>query len=265
MLFDENFEPERSAHSLLDVGLISKPSFEVLRNSVIEFINSKSNRGVVIRFVNAYSLSLAYQDIDYWSCLSKPGTNFIDGLPVAFFISLKYGQIHARLRGATFFRQALSLEDQNVTHMLVGTTTETLDHLNRKIQKDFPHSKIVCSYAPPYFERTNENEVAKIMTKINLYQPTFTWIALGTPKQDYVCNFIAERTKTIAVGIGAAFDFVAGTKPEAPRLLQKLGLEWMFRLVNEPARLWRRYLVGNLIFLGATLTELLMGTKKPRE
>ncbi len=82
------------------------------------------------------------------------------------------------------------------------------------------------------------------------------WVGLGTPRQDVVVSQLTGRTGAVAVGVGAAFDFLSGRKAEAPGILHRTGLEWVFRLATEPRRLWRRYLVGNSVFVGHAVRNL---------
>jgi len=97
---------------------------------------------------------------------------------------------------------------------------------------------------------------------INLANPDFLWIGLSTPKQEmWMANHKGDLPNLIMIGIGAAFDFHAGMKRQAPSWMQKIGLEWFFRLINEPNRLWRRYLLNNPSFVILVITQLL-GIKK---
>ncbi len=111
-----------------------------------------------------------------------------------------------------------------------------------------PGVQIVGSEAPPFgdFDGPTLDAATKRFVDSGA---DVVWVGLGTPKQDLVTAAFAERSDLTFVAIGAAFDFLAGTKPSAPRVMQDHGWEWLFRLYSEPRRLWRRYLVGNTIFI----------------
>ena len=94
------------------------------------------------------------------------------------------------------------------------------------------------------------------MDRILKSDAEIVWVGLGTPKQDYEAARLAGRLSMVFIAVGAAFDFVAGHKNEAPTLVQRAGLEWAYRLISEPRRLWRRYLFGNVRFLWAVIHRL---------
>ena len=122
--------------------------------------------------------------------------------------------------------------------------------LIQKLKKDFPNINIVGSFSPPVgsYEKLAEEEYVKniIDTK-----PDIIWVSLGFPKQELFINLFQEKynIESNLVGVGAVFEWVAGTKIKAPELLANLGLEWVLRILQEPRRLFRRYFVDNILFL----------------
>ena len=100
-----------------------------------------------------------------------------------------------------------------------------------------------------------EEEHRRIERDLLATRPHFVWVGLGTPQQDYFVSAWARRVPAVFLAVGAAFDFLSGNKREAPNWLHDTGLEWTFRLVTEPRRLWKRYLIGNSIFLWETLVR----------
>jgi N-acetylglucosaminyldiphosphoundecaprenol N-acetyl-beta-D-mannosaminyltransferase len=113
-----------------------------------------------------------------------------------------------------------------------------------------PGLRIAGTYAPP-FGPIEDEWLSELVSAIDRSDASIVWVAMGTPKQDWVSDHLARRTSRLVVGVGAAFDFAAGNRAEAPQILQMLALEWLFRLLTEPKRLWRRYLFGNIRFLWA--------------
>ena len=108
---------------------------------------------------------------------------------------------------------------------------------------------IVGEYAPP-FKSQHVQEDERVVDEINKLNPDVLWIGLGSPKQDYwMYHHRGKLNVPVMVGVGAAFDFIAGTKKQAPMWMRRSGLEWLFRLCSEPRRLWRRYLIGNARFI----------------
>jgi N-acetylglucosaminyldiphosphoundecaprenol N-acetyl-beta-D-mannosaminyltransferase len=124
------------------------------------------------------------------------------------------------------------------------------------IDKRFPGALIVGMISPPFHPLTDA-ERADQDSAINASDADVVWVGLGTPKQDFEAQRVCDECGVTTVAVGAAFDFVAGTKPEAPNWMRRLSLEWVFRLLTEPRRLWKRYLFGNTRFITIVLKESL--------
>ena len=129
-----------------------------------------------------------------------------------------------------------------------GGTPEVLDALLRELSARFPKLKIPFAFSPP-FRPLSEVEDAGVADAIDAAGVTILFVGLGCPKQERWMAAHRESLRCAMVGVGAAFDFIAGAKSQAPRWMQRMGLEWLFRLLAEPRRLWRRYLIGNPRFL----------------
>lgn len=142
-------------------------------------------------------------------------------------------------------------------HFLYGGTPEVVEELARRLQARFPGLQIAGTYAPPFRPLSGDEERATVAL-INDSAPDIVWVGLGTPKQDYwVARFRPWLAAPALIAIGAAFDFHAGRVRQAPPWLQRAGLEWLFRLSQEPRRLWRRYLLGNPRFVALALRQLI--------
>ncbi len=125
------------------------------------------------------------------------------------------------------------------------------DQLVAKLQERYPAFISVGTYSPPFRPMTPEEDEA-IVERINAAQPDLVWVGLSTPKQErWMAAHVGRLTAPALLGVGAAFDIHAGTLPQAPRWMQQRGLEWLYRLVREPRRLWRRYLSNNPRFVWA--------------
>jgi N-acetylglucosaminyldiphosphoundecaprenol N-acetyl-beta-D-mannosaminyltransferase len=134
-------------------------------------------------------------------------------------------------------------------HYFYGGTPETVELLVTRLRQRYPTLAIAGYRSPPYRPLTVEEDASDIMA-INATRPDYVWIGLGTPKQDiWMAEHVGRVEATALLGVGAAFDFSAGTKPRAPLWMQRSGLEWLFRLICEPRRLAGRYLIGNSSFI----------------
>lgn len=144
---------------------------------------------------------------------------------------------------------------RRLRHFYYGSTARVLDRLRDRLQQRFPGLEVVGMQAPPFRALTGE-EIQATASLINAARPDIVWVGLGTPKQDeWVGRFRSLLDAPVLVAVGAAFDFHAGTVRQAPRWMMRCGLEWFFRLLMEPRRLWRRYLVGNPRFVALVFRQ----------
>jgi N-acetylglucosaminyldiphosphoundecaprenol N-acetyl-beta-D-mannosaminyltransferase len=151
---------------------------------------------------------------------------------------------------------ALSLE-RGHRHYFYGGSPEVVERLVSRLTKRYP-GLVVAGHRSPPFRPMSEEEDAADVAAINEATPDYVWVGLGMPKQEkWMASHVGKIHATALIGVGAAFDFHAGTKPRAPRWMQRSGFEWLFRLVSEPRRLAHRYLIDNSIFVACTLRQLL--------
>jgi len=121
----------------------------------------------------------------------------------------------------------------------------------------YPDIQVVGVYSPPFRELTNEEE-NEVCAMINSAEPDILWISLGTPKQDiWMYEHREKLNVSVMHGVGAAFDSLTGEVRQAPRWMMNAGLEWLFRLIMEPRRLWKRYTINNVLFVSYLLLDLL--------
>lgn len=215
----------------------------------------KQRTALPVRFMNAWSVVCAHQDEMYMSEVSGHGVNFPDGRPISVIAKLKRRGGLAQVRGPSAFRAVLD-EGRAVElrHFLLGGSDETLELLSARLRELFPGIIVSGSHAPP-FAPLDSDFVNECAEAIMASDADIVWVSLGTPKQDHLAFQLAREVGRPCVGIGAAFDFVAGTVPEAPNWMTRLGMEWLHRLASEPRRLWRRYIIGNALFIWYALTK----------
>lgn len=176
-----------------------------------------------------------------------------DGMPLVW-LARRFGFSFAeRVYGPDLMLALCSLsESKGYRHFFYGATDEVLDRLKINLMTQFPKLAIAGMYSPPFrpLEKLEKDEVVE---KINASGADIIWCGLGTPKQDYwVSEFRPLLEGSVILAVGAGFNFHAGSVRQAPRWMMKSGLEWLFRLLVEPRRLWRRYLIGNPRFLFQT-------------
>lgn len=215
---------------------------------------AKKGPGRHVHLANAYTVALADKSLAYREFFAAPALNFPDGKPIAWISALRgHSPRLAQVRGPKLFLDVFDQGRSNdIRHYLLGSTPEVLDSLEGRLTTRFPGVAIVGSESPP-FRQLSATELKEQDARILASGAHIVWVGLGTPKQDEEAQRLANSLPVVAIAIGAAFDFAAGTTSEAPTWMVTVGLEWFYRLSHEPRRLWRRYLFGNARFLKAAL------------
>jgi N-acetylglucosaminyldiphosphoundecaprenol N-acetyl-beta-D-mannosaminyltransferase len=181
-----------------------------------------------------------------------------DGQPVRWALNLLHGtRLRDRVYGPQLtLRVCRAAAEAGVSIYLYGGTPEVLQKLESNLCRQFPGLQIAGSESPPFRALTEEEDRA-VVERINGSGAGIVFIGLGCPKQDLFAHDHRDRVNAVQICVGAAFDFHAGVKQTAPPWMQRLALEWLFRLCEEPRRLWRRYLVTNSIYLMKLAASLL--------
>ncbi len=208
-----------------------------------------------LHLCNSYTLALAMRDPGYCAALQHPGAvNLPDGTPVSWYHRLTGGRpTRGPVRGPALLRATLARP--GLRHYLLGGTPQLLDDLEAAIARHYPAAVVAGRFAPRFGDPT-ESELEEWAAAVRAAGANVVWVGLGTPRQDQVIARLTGRTGAVAVGVGAAFDFLSGHKAEAPAVLHRTGLEWVYRLLSEPRRLWRRYLLGNTAFVRHAVRQL---------
>lgn len=216
-----------------------------------------------VHLCNAYTLSLALRDDAYRSLLNASDLNLADGQPVAFVgRRLGHSQMHSSVRGPGLLLDLLERgQETGLRHYFYGSTPEVCARITEVLSERFPAAKVVGIESPP-FRPLDQDEQAALVARIHAALADIVWVGLGTPRQDQFVADYRDRLDATLVAIGAGFDFLAGTKRVAPEWMQRVGLEWAFRLASEPRRLWKRYLMGNTLFLYGVLRDRQRSGKK---
>ena len=158
--------------------------------------------------------------------------------------------------GKRLYEPSAKFRERPLTVMFMGSSQKVLDLIVKRAAEVYPHLKIV-TYSPPYKPEFSEEDNKAIVEAINAADPDLLWIGMTAPKQEkWTYSHWNELNIHCHVGtIGAVFDFFAGTVERAPMWWQRHGLEWLYRLLKEPKRMWRRYIIGNTLFLWNMLKE----------
>jgi N-acetylglucosaminyldiphosphoundecaprenol N-acetyl-beta-D-mannosaminyltransferase len=179
-----------------------------------------------------------------------------DGMPLVWLCRLQRGGCVDRVYGPDLLLAYCAQSSATGRrHFFYGGMPGVPEALAARLQERFPQLMVAGGYSPP-FRQLAASEDEEIVDRINEAAPDIVWVGLSTPKQErWMHDHLGRLNAPALIGIGAAFDFVSGRKRQAPRWMQRSGLEWTFRLASEPRRLWRRYLLNNPLFLWRVMLQ----------
>ncbi len=206
-------------------------------------------RGNYICVSNVHTTVMAYENEAYRRIQNGGAMALPDGAPLSVY-SKKHGFSDAqRVTGPDLMVELLKAsKDEGYRHFFYGATDETLQAMKDAIGRDYPGARVVGMYAPP-FRPLSPKEDEAVVSLINHAKPDFIWVGLGAPKQEQWMYGHKGQLCGVSVGVGAGFDYLAGDIKRAPGWMQKLCLEWLYRLLQDPRRLWKRYVTTNLKFI----------------
>jgi N-acetylglucosaminyldiphosphoundecaprenol N-acetyl-beta-D-mannosaminyltransferase len=173
-----------------------------------------------------------------------------DGMPMVWAGKLNGHRDMRRVYGPDLMLDVCAgSETSGAKHFFYGGADGVAELLAQKLKTKFPKLAVVGTYTPP-FRALNAEEVKKLQAQISAAQPDILWVGLSTPKQEkFMAEFLPKLDVTLMIGVGAAFDFHSGRVRQAPRWMQRSGLEWFYRLCSEPRRLAKRYGRNNPLFI----------------
>ena len=211
---------------------------------------------------NVHVVMEAYDSPEFRAVVNCADLVTPDGMPLVWMLRLKgYGK-QPRVYGPNLMLHALErAARENIPVGFYGSTAKVLDALTKRMQAQYPGLNVAFACSPP-FEGVNPQVDTAIVEQINASGARILFVGLGCPKQEIWMAKHRGLVQAVMLGVGAAFDFHAGVKPQAPAWLQMLGLEWLFRLLTEPRRLWKRYLYHNPRFVVLAVADLLGLWKK---
>ena len=206
---------------------------------------------------NVHMVVTARQDAGLAEAMRQADMATPDGAPIAWMLRRLGFPNQPRISGTELMRAYLAQASQRAEPIfLLGGTEATLAALKRNLMAEFPALIIAGAISPP-FRPLTEAEDEAMVAQINASGARTVWVGLGCPKQEKWMQAHRGRVQAVMLGVGAAFDFISGTKPRAPAWMRSVGLEWLHRLASEPGRLWKRYLVTNTLFVIGAARQML--------
>lgn len=208
--------------------------------------NLQDLKGDYICVSNVHTTVTSYEDENYRNIQNNALMAIPDGGPLSSIGRKRGFSSMDRTAGPSLMEEIF--KDKEYIHYFYGSTEETLGLLEKKLKEKYSGIKIVGMYSPPFRKLTKEED-EKVIEKINNCNPDFVWIGLGAPKQEIWMAEHQGKVNGLMVGVGAGFDYFAGNIKRAPLWMQKSNLEWLYRLIQDPKRLFKRYFVTNTKFI----------------
>ncbi|MGE4231747.1 MAG: WecB/TagA/CpsF family glycosyltransferase [Bacteriovoracia bacterium] len=216
---------------------------------------------------NVHTVVTGFQNPDYAAVTNGATIATADGVPLIWASKLFHKSrgsnvIHGRASGPNIMARVFE-QDDTFRHYFYGSTQDVLDELKKNLSTKFPKLQCAGFFSPPFRQAQTPqtpltNEEIEDCKRINESNADIVWVGLGAPKQEiWMYRARKHLTAPVLVGVGAAFDFLAGNKKRAPQWMQKAGLEWSYRMIQEPKRLASRYMKTNPVFLAQVFKEFL--------
>ena len=224
-------------------------------------LSSLPDGKLLINTINAHSYNTALKDSLFAEALTKGDVLIPDGASVVIacrWLKAKSQPVERIAGWDLFVHEMDRLNRKGGTCFFMGSSEKVLELIRKRAAVDYPNIKVE-TYSPPYKPEFSEEDNKGIIEAINKANPDLLWIGMTAPKQEkWTYTHWKELDIHCHVGtIGAVFDFFAGTVERAPLWWQEHGLEWLYRLLKEPKRMWRRYIIGNTLFLKNVVKEMM--------
>lgn len=213
---------------------------------------------IQINTINAHSYNVAKKDSKFATILKESDYLLPDGQSIVWAKRWLQGEELKRIAGFDLFQWEMKrINLRRGKCFFLGSTIETLEKIQDKISVEYPNIQVKV-FSPPYKSEFSAEENQQMISQINIFNPDVLFVGMTAPKQE---KWVYDNAKFLKTGhicsIGAVFDFYAGNIKRAPQKWQNLGLEWLYRLVKEPKRMWKRYILGNTLFIYYMICEKL--------
>ncbi len=239
---------------------VDPTSYRQATDDILTWAKAGESRYVCV--ANVHMVMEAYDHADYQTIVNAADLVVPDGMPLVWMLRRMGHPVQKRVSGPDLMLHVLErAAEQNIPVGFYGGTPAVLERLQAQLHRHFPALKVAYAYSPP-FRSLSSQEEKQITKDINSSVIRILFVALGCPKQERWMAAHRGRIRAVMIGVGAAFDFHAGVKSRAPRWMQQAGLEWLFRLLTEPRRLWYRYLYHNPRFAVLALRQLGKGNNR---
>jgi N-acetylglucosaminyldiphosphoundecaprenol N-acetyl-beta-D-mannosaminyltransferase len=249
--------------NILGVG-VSVINMPFAVDAIDEWISRQESNYITVADVN--SIMVGQIDPGFIRIHNNAGMVTPDGMPLVWLGRLGGHSQMTRVCGPDLMLEVFKTSvAKGYRHYFYGGNEGVPELLKIRLEEKFPGIKVVGTYSPPFRALTDEED-ENIVKTINAAKPDIVWVGIGAPKQErWMANHVDRLEASVLIGVGAAFDFNSNSKKRAPIWMQNRGLEWLFRLLTEPRRLWKRYLRNNPLFVFLAIRQALGLKRYPEE
>jgi N-acetylglucosaminyldiphosphoundecaprenol N-acetyl-beta-D-mannosaminyltransferase len=235
------------------------PSYESAYDILIE-AGRQGHQSDHVTVNNAHTLVEGVRRPEFRAIINDSMLSLADGRPLSIIGLLKGAKHMHRIFGPTLMEKVLEWgQEEGLRHFFFGNTQKTLDKMTQIVRQRYPRAIIAGTISPPFLPFTDSENHAYI-AEMRAARPDIIWVSLGAPKQEeWIYQHFRELDRGLFIGIGAGFSYLAGTIKHAPGWMKHLALEWFYRLLQEPNRLWRRYMINNTLFIIYIIQEFVTG------
>lgn len=244
--------------SVIGVPLFNGSIDDAATEVISQILKDGYKHSHCVSATGAHGIVASKHDPEFRNVLNSFYMNLADGMPGVWISKMKGAAKIKRCYGPDFFKKLIvETGDKKINHFFCGGKKGVADELKNASWIQFGNKNIVGTYSPPFREMTDE-ELSDLAKTIENAHTNILWIGISTPKQEKFAYRISKVCKVdFIVTVGAAFDFHIGNVKQAPKLVQRIGLEWFFRLCVEPKRLWKRYIEIVPLFIYYNILEFL--------
>ncbi|MGB9149755.1 MAG: WecB/TagA/CpsF family glycosyltransferase [Burkholderiales bacterium] len=252
----------RDAGAVLGIPIDRKDLQQAIKDAAMAI----ENRAARIIFVcaNPHSIVVAQRDAEFKQALNRATLTVADGVGVTMMAKLAKIEIGPRITGSDYFFSVMDMlaSRHGSRVFFFGSSQKVLDRVAARLAQDYPTVTLCGSISPPFGDWSDQLN-SQFVQQINAAKPDVLWVGMTAPKQEKWAFNNAQRLEVPVIGsIGAVFDFFAGTYPRAPQWMIDIGMEWFYRFLKEPKRMWRRAFVSNPYFVWLVISRHMLGLGK---
>lgn len=256
----------KTGELILGYSIVTKSNKACIAE-IVRWIKSNDKRKYFVT-ANPHSLEVANKDPYFKKAILNANLIVPDGVGIVIASKILGGNIRERITGSDIFLGLSNILNKKgkYSYFFLGSTKGILQKITSKINEDFPHIRVTGFYSPPFKEKFTEEDNNLMIEAINLAKPDVLWVGMTAPKQEKWVYQNKDKLDVKFIGaIGAVFDFYTGNVKRSHRMFQKIGLEWLPRLIRDPRRLWKRNFISNPAFLARVMYSRMTGAYKTKK